>query len=152
LIGAHQDEGRLLPRHVDEIRRRAAYFVVCEVGGRIRACAELVPLSRDVAEIRSLVVARDLRGRGVATRLVSDVRRRAVEGGFETLCAFAHDARFFVRQNFSMVPHEWVPAKIAKDCAECPLFRRCSQHAMVLPLRETTRYGVHAEDRRVAVA
>ncbi len=156
LIQAHREEGHLLARDADEIRRRASRFVVCEVDGAIVACAELAPLSKTQAEIRSLVVARDFRRAGVAARVVDEVRQRARSAGFDTLCAFTHDPRFFVRQNFSLVPHLWLPNKIAKDCVTCPLFRRCDQHAMVLPLKEIARYGINrvpaAEHRRVAVA
>ena len=50
------------------------------------------------------------------------------------LCAFAHDPAFFVRRGFSIVPHTWVPEKIAHDCFSCPLFRNCGQYAIVLEL------------------
>jgi len=153
LIAAHLDEGHLLPRDQAELARHAARFVVCDAAGEITACAELAPLSARVAEVRSLVVSRTFRRVGLAARLVGEVRRRAVEMGFETLSAFTHDARFFVRQNFSIVPHLWLPEKIATDCVGCPLFRKCSQHAMVLPLLEIARYGVaEPAARRVAVA
>ena len=159
LINDHRAEGHLLPRDLDDVRRRASRFVVGEAGGILQACAELAPLSRSVAEVRSLVVATRARGRGVATRLLDQLRRRAVDEGYETLAAFTHDPRFFVRQNFSLVPHQWVPEKIARDCAACPLFRRCGQHAMVVSLtreRENGFYAArdieHVEDRRAAVA
>jgi amino-acid N-acetyltransferase len=151
LIRAHQGEGHLLPRTLDELRRHADRFVVCEVGGDITACAELAPLSKKVAEVRSLVVSRDFRRVGLAARMVDELRTRAIAIGFETLCAFTHDARFFVRQNFSIVPHLWVPEKIAADCVGCPLFRNCGQYAMVLPLTEPVHAAV-APPRRVAVA
>ena len=151
LISAHVSEGHLLPREENDLRRHAARFVVCETGGEIKACAELAPLSPRVAEIRSLVVANDFRRVGLAARLVQDLRRRATAAGFQTICAFTHDARFFVRQNFSIVPHTWLPEKITTDCLGCPLFRRCAQYAMVLPLHEIPRYAA-APARRVAVA
>lgn len=153
LITAHLDEGHLLPRGLDELRRHAARFVVCDVAGEIKACAELAPLSPRVAEVRSLVVSRDFRRVGLAARLVGELQRRAKASGFETLCAFTHDARFFVRQNFSIVPHLWLPEKISTDCVGCPLFRRCEQFAMVLPLHEIQRYSAApAAARRFAVA
>ena len=151
LISSHLDEGHLLPRELDELRRHAGRFIVCDVDGRITACAELAPLSGRVAEVRSLVVSRDFRRVGLAARLVTELQQRARAAGFETLCAFTHDARFFVRQNFSIVPHLWLPEKISTDCVGCPLFRRCQQYAMVLPLRDVNRYGM-APLRRVAVA
>jgi len=141
LITAHTREGHLLPRELDELTRHAERFIVCAVGGEIKACAELAPLSKRVAEVRSLVVANDFRRVGLAARLVNELRVRAKAAGFETLCAFTHDARFFVRQNFSIVPHLWVPEKITTDCVNCPLFRRCEQYAMVASLLEVPRYA-----------
>jgi amino-acid N-acetyltransferase len=152
LISSHLSEGHLLPRELDDLRRYAGRFIVCEVGGEITACAELAPLSQRVAEVRSLVVSRQFRRVGLAARLVQELQRRARTLGFETLCAFTHDARFFVRQNFSIVPHTWLPEKISTDCLGCPLFRRCEQYAMVLPLQATARYAAGLPGRRVAVA
>ena len=151
LIAAHLDEGHLLPRQLDDLERHAARFIVCDVQGEITACAELAPLSPRVAEVRSLVVSRTFRRVGLAARLVQELRRRAEAAGFETLSAFTHDPRFFVRQNFSIVPHLWVPEKINTDCLACPMFRQCQQYAMLLPLREMPKY-VAAPTRHVAVA
>jgi amino-acid N-acetyltransferase len=153
LISTHLDEGHLLPRELPELERHAGRFVVCDVAGEITACAELAPLSPRVAEVRSLVVSRTFRRVGLAARLVAEVQKRAIEAGFDNLCAFTHDARFFVRQNFSIVPHLWLPEKVATDCVGCPLFRKCSQHAMVLPLHQIARYGTaEPPARHVAVA
>jgi amino-acid N-acetyltransferase len=152
LIRSHQAEGHLLPRNVDEIRRRADQFVVCEAAGTLQACAELAPLSSTVAEVRSLVVSRDFRRVGIAARMVDEVRKRAQAAGFTSLTAFTHDARFFVRQNFSIVPHTFVPEKIARDCTSCPLFRKCDQQAMVLPLAGILRYAPQEDVAQVAVA
>jgi amino-acid N-acetyltransferase len=153
LISEHLSEGRLLPRERGELERHATRFVVCDVNGSIKACAELAPLSPRVAEVRSLVVSKDFRRVGLAARLVGELRTRAKAAGFETLCAFTHDARFFVRQNFSIVPHLWLPEKIATDCVGCPLFRRCDQYAMYLSLNEVSRYApARVPVRRIAVA
>jgi len=141
LISSHLDEGHLLPRDLSDLRRHASRFVVCDVAGDIKACAELAPLSSSVAEVRSLVVARDFRRVGLAARLVGEMTARAKTAGFETLTAFTHDPRFFIRQNFSIVPHVWVPEKIVNACLACPLFRRCSQYAMLLPLDAVRRFS-----------
>jgi hypothetical protein len=52
-----------------------------------------------------------------------------------TLCAFTHQPSHFVRLGFSIVPHVWVPEKIARDCVSCSLFRQCGQYAVSLQLR-----------------
>jgi N-acetylglutamate synthase-like GNAT family acetyltransferase len=152
LVSAHVQEGHLLPRDLPEIARHADRFVIGETAGRITACAELAPLSASVAEVRSLVVAGASRGNGVAGQLVEHLRARAHAAGFRTLCAFTHDARVFVRQGFSIVPHVWLPEKIATDCLSCPLFRRCNQHAMVLPLVAADRSSGFSDAQTAAVA
>lgn len=152
LIGAHQQEGHLLPRGLDEIRARAARFVVAEVNGQIKACAELAPLSSRMAEVRSLVVTPDVRHRGVATRLIENLRHKAAAEGFQSLLALAHDPRFFIRHNFSIVPHEWLSEKIARDCRQCALFRHCGQYAMLLPLVTSGHNRVPLGNRRSAAA
>jgi amino-acid N-acetyltransferase len=162
LIAEHLEEGRLLPREAGELALHAHRFVVAiwhpnaqsprvgdpaiwhpnaqspRVGdpairrGRIVGCAELAPLSGRVAEIRSLVVDRTARSLGIGRSLIEKLQHRARLDGFEQLCAFAHDAAYFVRLGFSIVPHTWVPEKIARDCTSCAQFRRCGQHAVVL--------------------
>jgi amino-acid N-acetyltransferase len=105
-----------------------------------------------VCEVRSLVVSEGFRRVGLAARLVGELRRRGTAAGFEMLCAFTHDARFFVRQNFSIVPHLWLPEKISTDCVTCPLFRSCKQYAMAMSLREVARFSAPAAVRRFSVA
>lgn len=134
LIASHAKEGHLLPRSLDELTCRAPRFVVAIDRGRIVACAELAPLSGAVAEVRSLVVHRDARHAGVGRRLLDELQRRARRDGFTRLCAFTHEPGYFVRLGFSIVPHTWVPEKIAQDCTSCALFRKCGQHAVVLAL------------------
>jgi amino-acid N-acetyltransferase len=145
LIAAHLQEGRLLPRTLDELTVHAPRFVVAVAGDRIVGCAELAPLSATVAEVRSLVVSSDARRLGVGVRMVEAINARARVEGFTRLCAFAHDPAFFVHRGFSIVPHTWVPEKIAHDCIGCPLFRNCGQYAIVLDLEHTG--GAHAHVR-----
>lgn len=135
LINANLAEGHLLPRTADDVTRRAARFLVVTIHDAVVGCAELAPLSRAVAEVRSLVVDASCRSRGFGSRIVEELNRWAVQEGFSTLCAFTHNAAHFVRLGFSIVPHPWLPEKIATDCVGCPKFRQCTQYAMALPLR-----------------
>jgi amino-acid N-acetyltransferase len=150
LIAENLEAGHLLPRSIADIEEHAARFVVAEVRSRrpknIIGCAELAPLSDDVAEVRSLVVEQSFRGRQIGGRLVAQVAAAGASRGFATLCAFTHEPAHFVRLGFSMVPHIWVPEKIAHDCTSCALFRRCGQYAVTLPLRAgaTVRPEGHA--------
>jgi amino-acid N-acetyltransferase len=134
LIETHVADGRLLPRRKEEIAAHASRFLVAVQGRRIVGCADLAPLSRHVAEVRSLVVSDAVRSRGIGRRLVDELASRAAASGFETLCAFTHVAGYFVQMGFSIVPHTWLPEKIEADCRSCALFRTCGQYAVMLPL------------------
>ena len=70
LISANREEGRLLPRTLDELAVHADRFVVAVKGRTIVGCAELAPLSPHVAEVRSLAVNPSTRGMGIGTMLV----------------------------------------------------------------------------------
>ena len=134
LIAAHLEEGRLLPRALDELAIHAPRFIVAVAGDRIVGCAELAPRSQKVAEVRSLVVSEEARRLGVGMRMVEALNARARAEDYQRLCAFAHEPAFFVRRGFSIVPHTWVPEKIAHDCVSCPRFRNCGPYAVVLEI------------------
>jgi amino-acid N-acetyltransferase len=135
LVADNLEAGHLLPRTMDDIVAHASRFVVAEANYRVIGCAELAPLSATVAEVRSLVVDQEARGNHIGPRMVTELAALAASRGFATLCAFSHEPSHFVKMGFTIVPHMWVPEKIAHDCTSCPLFRRCGQYAVTLPLR-----------------
>ena len=134
LIEEHLAEGHLLPREPGEIVVHAHRFVVAVQGSDVLACAELAPLSRSVAEVRSLVVSREARSRSAGRRMIGELLHRASTAGFDTLCAFTHSPGYFVHLGFSIVPHVWLPEKIVTDCHACRHFRQCGQYAVVRTL------------------
>jgi amino-acid N-acetyltransferase len=132
LIMDNLQSGHLLPRSLADVTARASRFAVVVSGaGIVLACGELSPLTASVVEVRSLVVREDARGRRLGQVIVDEMRRRARSGRYRTLCAFTHDPRFFVRFGFSIVPHTWLPEKVAADCWNCPQFQKCGQYAVV---------------------
>ena len=136
LIARYQATARMLPRQLDEIAGHASRFLVVADGATVLGCAELAPLSAAVAEVRSLVVDESARGLGFGRLLVDTLAAEARIAGFRSLCAFTHDAAFFVRLGYSLVPHAWLSDKVALDCAGCAVFRACGQSAVRLQLDE----------------
>lgn len=137
LIMAALDEGHLLPRTLDDLRRHSERFLVIMQSDALVGCAELAPLSGTVAEVRSLVIDGAHRGQRLGPALIESLGATARREQFGTLCAFTHAPTPFVRLGFTIVPHTWLPEKIATDCVGCPKFRTCGQYAVALPLRGT---------------
>jgi amino-acid N-acetyltransferase len=141
LIADNLEAGHLLPRTFDDVAAHIARFTVAEADGEVIGCAELAPLSGQVAEVRSLVVTEKSRGRQIGPRLVAHLAGQGTASGYATLCAFTHDPSHFVRLGFTIVPHMWVPEKIERDCRTCSQFRVCGQYAVTLPLRSGAQIG-----------
>ena len=141
LIVTNLEVGHLLPRSIEDVTEHAARFLVAEHQDTVIGCAELAPLSRHVAEVRSLVVDQHARGNQIGPSLVAQLAAKAIGQGFSTLTAFTHEPSHFVRLGFTLVPHMWVPEKIERDCRSCTQFRKCGQYAVTLTLRSGVRVG-----------
>jgi amino-acid N-acetyltransferase len=151
LIASNLELGHLLPRTLGDLEVHAPRFSIIEREGGVVGCAELAALSSSVAEVRSLVVAQAERGQGLGTALIEELSARARREGVSTLCAFTHHPAHFVRLGFSIVPHVWLPEKIARDCTACAKFRTCGQYAVVLHPMRTHVAGAHAGHRETSL-
>ena len=65
------EEGKLLPRTVDELMSLIPHCFLAESEGRIIACAALEIYSPKLAEVRSLAVAAEFQRTGIGKRLVT---------------------------------------------------------------------------------
>jgi argininosuccinate lyase / amino-acid N-acetyltransferase len=134
LIARYAAQGLLLPRNEDEIRRNISHFLVLEEKGRLAGCVGLEIYALDLAEIRSLAVAKDLQGRGLGARMIEYAlevaRRRAIWRVF----AVTHAPQFFLRQGFESVSRQTLTEKIERDCQDCPKRRACRLTAVAVTL------------------
>lgn len=96
LIAAYPDE--LLQADLPRIPS----FFVAESGGEIIGCCALQIYSKRLAEVRSLAVRPDWRGRGIAGRLVDACRTRGRERRVRQLFAVTSEPRFFESRGFTV--------------------------------------------------
>ena len=131
LIAHYAAQGILLPRTEENVREHISTFLVLEEKAQIVGCASLENYGTDLAEIRSLAVNPEIRGRGLGARLVQfallDARRRKIARVF----AVTRAPEFFERQGFAASSRRALPEKIARDCSVCPKARRCRLIAVV---------------------
>lgn len=139
LIALYAEQGLLLPRAENEIRRNIGHFLVLLERGIVVSCVALENYGADLAEIRSLAVDPELRGRGIGPKAVSFALAEARRRGIARVFAVTHAPEFFVRQGFQPVRRQSLAEKIERDCRVCPKRRACRLSAVmatVIPERD----------------
>ena len=134
LVADNARRGGLLPRSEANIRASIDNFLVAELDGRVIGCGSLLPMSANLAELRSLAVDAEIRGGGIGARLVARLIEAARERQFSTLFALTRAISFFEKCGFAITPKENFPEKVWNDCVACPLLANCDEVAVTLEL------------------
>ena len=134
LVADNARRGGLLPRSEANIRASIDNFLVAELDGRVIGCGSLLPMSANLAELRSLAVDAEIRGGGIGARLVARLIDAARERQFSTLFALTRAIAFFEKCGFTITPKENFPEKVWNDCVACPLLANCDEVAVTLEL------------------
>lgn len=131
IIQPYADAGTLLPRSRSELAENIRDFVVAEEGGRVVGCGALHLYGTHLAEIRSIAVAPESKGRGVGRALVNALMDEARRHSVTCVCLFTRTPSFFAHLGFEIARREELPDKIYKDCISCPKLSDCDEIAMV---------------------
>ncbi len=138
LVNHFANQGLMLHRSEEEVRRIIGDFLVAEMDGKIVGCGALARLDANLAEIRSLAVAEEAQGLGIGKKLVGALIEKARERAFPRVCALTLQEKFFEKQGFRIVDRQELPPKMWGECIYCPKFYHCDEIAMVMDL-ETQR-------------
>ncbi len=134
LINGYAAKGIMLPRTEFEMSENIRDFVVVECGGVLAACGALHFYSPVTAEVRSVAVREEMKGRGVGKLLVDTLEEEARQFGLQSLFAFTYVPGFFHKLGYAEVDRGDLPLKAWKDCLRCPKFQCCDEIAMVKQL------------------
>ena len=97
----------------------------------------------DLAEVRSLAVDDEYRGRGIGRRLVEWCVDEAGRLQIRRLMSLTYEQAFFEKLGFEVVPKESLPLKVWSDCVRCPKRDGCDEIAMVRVLRDVPMIVMH---------
>lgn len=131
LIDSYSGDGTLLPRTLPEICENIRDFVVVEDEGRILGCGALHLYGPHLAEVRSIAVYPDTKGKGAGRALVEELLAQAERQEVTCVCLFTRIPEFFARLGFVTAVREQIPDKLYKDCHRCPRQNNCDEVAMV---------------------
>src|SRR4051794_13854403 len=95
LIRAHTSDGTLLPRTMTEICADIRDFVVAEIDGKIVGCGALHLYGMHLAEIRSINILNEFRGRKLGVEIVNALLEEAKHHDVTCVCLFTRVPEFF---------------------------------------------------------
>jgi amino-acid N-acetyltransferase len=134
LIDAAVQRGALLPRTLGELYETLRDFHVVETDGGVGGCCALHVDMADLAEIRSLAIREDLRGRDMGADLVRACLAEARFLGIPRVYALTRVGDFFKKLGFREIDKHELPNKVFRDCVRCPCFPDCDEIAMEFPI------------------
>jgi len=86
----------------------------------------------DLAEVRSLIVQEEHRGRGLGSQLIDACLSEAISLGIYRIFALTYRVDFFRKHGFNVVDKATLPHKIWADCIKCVKFPECDEVAVLL--------------------
>ena len=138
LINQYAKEGILLPRSLNSIYENIRDFWVCEENGRLVGCAALHIVWEDLAEIKSLAVSEEYKGKGIGTMLVEACLKEAEELGVKRVFVLTYAHGFFSKLNFEELEKMKLPHKVWGECINCVKFPSCDEIAMWIDLEKVS--------------
>ncbi len=138
LVNRFAADNVMLPRTEASVRHSLPDWRVAQddASGNsgIVGCGALVPLTDELAEVRSLAVDAGQHGKGVGSLLVTELVELARVRGFTQVCALTLRESFFTRLGFATVDRWSISPKIWQACIYCPKFHRCDEVAVLMNL------------------
>jgi amino-acid N-acetyltransferase len=137
IICAHAELGKMLFKSYAQLYEDLRDFGVYETeGGDVVGCVALTIIWADLAEVRSLAVDEEYRGKGIGRKLVEWTVEEGRRLGIRRLMALTYEQTFFERLGFDVVAKEALPLKVWSDCVRCPKRDGCDEIAVVRVLQD----------------
>lgn len=134
LINYFADRGEMLARPLSEIYENIRDYFVVKQDEQVIACAALHICWSDLAEIRSVAVAKDSQKQGIGALLIQACLEEAKELGITTVFCFTYQPGFFEKFGLSQVDKMELPRKVWTECYRCPKFPDCDEVALICKL------------------
>lgn len=135
LINGYAAQGLMLSRTEFEMAENIRDFVVAYDGDTLLGCGALHFYTPLTAEVRSLAVSPEAKGRGIGRLIMRALEDDAKRNNLESIFTFTYVAEFFGKFDFIETERGELPLKVWKDCLRCPKFQNCDEIAMIKRLR-----------------
>ena len=131
LINTFAKQDLMLPRSLNELYENLRDFWVAENNGKIIGCAALHISWDDLAEIKSLAVAKTKQKKGLGEELIDACTSEAKQLGAKKVFVLTYKPDYFKKFGFKRVSHDDLPHKIWAECINCCKFPNCQEIALL---------------------
>ena len=136
LMHNEEHDGLVLPRSISQLYSHLRdFFVAVDEKDAVIGCCALNIIWDNLAEIRSLVVLPEHRGKKLGRKLVEMTLSEAVTLGIYKVYTLTEQTGFFAHLGFVEEDMDKLNQKVFTDCINCPRFPdHCNEVAMVSAL------------------
>ncbi|MBU1727453.1 MAG: N-acetyltransferase [Candidatus Omnitrophica bacterium] len=131
LINAFAKQDLMLARSLNELYENLRDFWVYVEAKKVIGCAALHISWDDLAEIKSLAVAKNKQRKGIGKELVLTCLNEAKEMGVKRAFVLTYKPDFFKRLGFKRIKNAELPHKIWVECIKCCKFPNCQEIALL---------------------
>jgi amino-acid N-acetyltransferase len=103
LIDSYAPEGRLLSKETVTLYESVQEFTVAVEGDQVVGCGALHVLWEDLAEVRTVAVVENLRGKGVGHQILDSIINRAQVIGVKRIFCLTFENKFFGSHGFEVI-------------------------------------------------
>jgi len=135
MVAPYVADGTILKREDDEVATNIRSYIIAKDNNQLIGYLALHIHTMELAEIRSFVVAKPYRHRGIGTALIDEAKKEAQELGVSRILTLTYEnlKPFFYKKGFKDVDKQQIPQqKIWADCIKCIHFpASCSEFALI---------------------
>ena len=136
LVESEVQSGTILHRTEDEMATTIRSYTAVSVDGQLAGFCALHIHSIALAEIRSLIVGDQYRGKNLGKKLVESSLEEAKSIGIKRVLSLTYQEDFFKRLGFDVIEKESIPEhKIWADCVRCKHFPICDEIALMYTIQ-----------------
>lgn len=133
LLELYAPAGIVLSRSKEDINFFISNFTVAIYENKVCGCAAVRDFGNDLLEVRSLVVAPGLQGKGIGKAMLNAmISTLKAQRSCWRLFTLTLRPEFFRSLGFREVPKSLFPEKIWSDCSKCAKRSCCDETALLL--------------------
>jgi amino-acid N-acetyltransferase len=134
LINHYAKEREMLPRSLNSIYENIQEYLVAMEKDKLVGCCSLHVSWEDLAEVKSLAVELNARGKGLGSKLVKTCHKNALSLGVQKVFCLTYRPGFFEKLGYKQISRDELPHKVWGECINCPHFPDCGEVPLIIDL------------------